>query len=268
MNAYQKLCLSIYVGAFLSLGLFAPALMAQSALNTAPNPENSAPSNEGWHVEVIPYLWFAGVHGTAGVLGHEVSVHADAADVLSNFNIGFMGVVEPRYNRLLFPTDFMWIKLTDNNALPFDEGATSVKAEFKEAIFTPGIGYRIVDAEKIKVDWRMGIRYWHLHSSLTLHPSTLGKSFSDSVDWVDGVSGGKITARVSRKVIVTIGGDAGGGTARSDYQVYGLLGFRVSRKLVLNTGYRYMSVNYRPQGTFLYDMTMSGLILGATWNAK
>jgi len=80
--------------------------------------------------------------------------------------------------------------------------------------------------------------------------------------------GGKITALVSRKAIVTIGGDAGGGTARSDYQVYGLLGFRVSQKLILHTGYRYTSVNYRPQGTFLYDMTMSGLILGATWNAK
>src|SRR5215471_3675999 len=246
LNASQKICCSMCVGILLSFGVFTTALMAQGTPNVTAKPESPGPLDEGWHVDVIPYLWFAGVHGTAEVLGHEASVHADAADVLSNFNIGFMGVVEPRYNRLLFPTDFMWIKLTDNNALPFDEGATSVKAEFKEAIFTPGIGYRIVDAEKIKVDWRMGIRYWHLHSSLTLHPSTLGKSFSDSVDWVDGVSGGKITALVSRKAIVTIGGDAGGGTARSDYQVYGLLGFRVSQKLVLNTGYRYMSVNYRP----------------------
>jgi len=114
----------------------------------------------------------------------------------------------------------------------------------------------------------MGIRYWHLHSSLSLHPSTLVKNFSDSVDWVDGISGGKISALVSRKVIVTIGGDAGGGTAKSDYQVYGLLGFRVGKKGVLHSGYRYMSVDYRPRTTFVYDMTMSGLILGATWNVK
>src|SRR5215472_16437723 len=188
MNPYQKCSLAFGVVIFLSVGLFVPASNAQSGQDKSDKTKSSSPSDRGWHVDVTPYLWFAGVHGTAGVLGHEASIHADAADVLSNFNIGFMGVVEPRYNRLLFPTDFMWIKLTDNNALPFDEGATSVKAEFKETIFTPGIGYRIVDAEKIKVDWRMGIRYWHLHSSLASYPSTPGKSFADSVDWVDGVS--------------------------------------------------------------------------------
>ena len=106
MNTYRKLWLSIYVGAFLSFGPFAPALTAQCAPNTTPKPENPAPSNEGWHVDVIPYLWFSGGHGTSGVLGHEASIHADAADVLSNFNIGFMGVVEPRYNRILFSRRF------------------------------------------------------------------------------------------------------------------------------------------------------------------
>src|SRR6516162_3080699 len=142
MNAYQKRSLAFCVAIFLTVGLFVPVLTAQSGQGKSANAEKASPSDQGWHVDVIPYLWFAGVHGTAGVLGHEASVHADAADVLSNFNIGFMGVVEPRYNRVLFPADFMWVKLTDNNALPFDEGATTAKAEFNQTIFTPGIGYR------------------------------------------------------------------------------------------------------------------------------
>jgi len=266
MKRYQNLCLTICFAIFLSAGLSSPASTAQSVPSASAKPESPAPSDEGWHLDVTPYLWFAGVHGTAGVQGHDASVHADASDVLSNFNIGFMGVVEPRYNRVLFPTDFMWIKLTDNRALPSDVDATSAKAEFKQTIFTPSIGYRLVDAKKIKVDWKMGIRYWHLDSSLSLQPS--GQKVSGSADWVDGVSGGKIETLVARKVIVTIGGDAGGGTSRSDYQVYGLVGFRVARKWTLNAGYRYMSVNYRPESTFVYDMTLSGLILGATWNTK
>jgi len=266
MKRYQNLCLTICFAIFLSAGLSSPASTAQSVPSASAKPESTAPSDEGWHLDVTPYLWFAGVHGTAGVQGHDASVHADASDVLSNFNIGFMGVVEPRYNRVLFPTDFMWIKLTDNRALPSDVDATSAKAEFKQTIFTPSIGYRLVDAKKIKVDWKMGIRYWHLDSSLSLQPS--GQKVSGSADWVDGVSGGKIETLVARKVIVTIGGDAGGGTSRSDYQVYGLVGFRVARKWTLNAGYRYMSVNYRPESTFVYDMILSGLILGATWNTK
>jgi len=248
--------------------MFTLGVAAQNASNSSAKPESPGPSDQGWHVDVIPYLWFAGVHGTAGVHGHEASVHADASDVLSNFNIGFMGVVEPRYNHVLFPTDFMWIKLTDDRALPSDVAASSAKAEFKQTIFTPSIGYRIVDANKIKVDWKMGIRYWHLDSSLSLQPSPPNQSFSGIADWVDGISGGKIETVVSRKLTVVIGGDAGGGTARSDYQIYGLLGFRVSRKWVLDAGYRYMSVNYRPKNTFIYDMTLSGLVLGITWNVK
>jgi len=70
------------------------------------------------------------------------------------------------------------------------------------------------------------------------------------------------------KLIITFGGDAGGGSARSDYEVFGVLGFRVARKWVLDAGYRSMSVNYRQQSTFVYDMTMSGLVLGATWGVK
>ena len=85
---------------------------------------------------------------------------------------------------------------------------------------------------------------------------------------MDGISGGEIDILASRKVIITFCGDAGGGSARSDYEVFGSLGFRIARKWVLDAGYRYMSVNYRPQSTFVYDMTMSGLVLGATWNAK
>jgi hypothetical protein len=252
----------------LSFGVFASTVRAQNASNSAAKPDSPAPSNAGWHVDVIPYIWFSGVNGTAGVLGHEASVHASFSDVANYLNLGAMGTVEARYNRFLMPVDFMWIKLSDDKAIPFDEGATSVKAEFKQTVFTPGIGYRIVDADRIKVDWRMGIRYWHVNSSLNLQPSTLGKNFSDSADWVDGISGGKIDLLATRKVIITFGGDAGGGAARSDYEVFGLLGFRVARKWVLNAGYRYMSVNYRPQSTFVYDMAMSGLVLGATWNAK
>jgi hypothetical protein len=252
----------------LSFGIFVSTLRAQNASNSATKPDTPAPSDAGWHVDVIPYIWFSGINGTAGVLGHEASVHASFSDVANYLNLGAMVTVETRYNRFLMPVDFMWIKLSDDKALPFDEGATSVKAEFKQTVFTPGIGYRIVDADRIKVDWRMGIRYWHVNSSLNFQPSTLGKNFSDSAGWVDGISGGKIDLLVTRKVIITFGGDAGGGSARSDYEVFGLLGFRVARKWVLDAGYRYMSVNYRPQSTFVYDMAMSGLVLGATWNAK
>ena len=269
MDFRVKWFTSIGITTALGLALFAQGLNAQApTTNSRATPDAPSPSNDGWHVDLVPYVWFAGVHGTTGVLGHEVSIHADASDVLSYLNIGVMGHAEIRHNRFLIPVDFMWIKLTDNKALPFDVGVTSVKAEFRQTIFTPGIGYRWVDHKKFTVDGYMGVRYWHLYGSLKLQPPVLNINSSASGDWVDGIAGGKLNVLVSPKVVLTIGGDGGGGTARSDYQAYGVLGFRVSQKWLLQAGYRYASVNYRPSNTFVYDVSQSGLIIGATWSVK
>jgi hypothetical protein len=266
MSTFQKYCLAILTVSLFSMVFFAAGANAQGA--SSAKPDNSDPADEGWHVDVIPYIWFAGVHGTTGVHDHETSMHASFSDVFDYLNLGAMGAVEARYNRFLIPVDFMWIKLSDDKALPFDAGAESAKAEFKQTIFTPGVGYRIVDRRKLKVDGRLGVRYWHINGSLKLQPTSLESNPSATADWVDAVAGGKFTVLLSPKVVLAFGGDGGGGTARSDYQAFGTLGFRVSKKWLLQAGYRYMSVNYRPESTFVYDVRQSGLILGATWNVK
>jgi len=84
------------------------------------------------------------------------------------------------------------------------------------------------------------------------------------------VAGGRVTTILSRKAFATVLGDAGGGSARSDYQIGGFLGYQISRRWVLLGGYRYLSVDYRPNGKaqFVYDVDMPGLVIGATFNAK
>src|SRR5215469_7990933 len=52
--------------------------------------------DQGWRLDLSPYLWFAGTHGTVGVLGRDASVHASAGDLLSHFNFGLMGASEAR----------------------------------------------------------------------------------------------------------------------------------------------------------------------------
>jgi len=229
-----------------------------------PLPDPPKPSDEGWHFGIDPYVWFAGVHGTVGALGHEGSVHASFRDLFSYLNIGLMFALEPRYNRIVMPFDFMWMKLSDDKALPFEVGPTSVKVEIKQLMLTQKIGYRVVDSEKFKVDGLAGFRYLHLGNTLTLQPQ-VANGFYASANWVDAVGGARFQVLLSPKVTLTILGDAGGGGANSDYQVAGLLGWKF-KKFSLQGGWRYMSVNYRPSGgvRFVYDMATSGLIFGAT----
>jgi len=195
-------------------------------------------------------------------------VHASAGDVLSYVNIGAMGALELRYKRVVMPMDFMWIKFSDEKALAADQGADSADVELTQTVFTPKIGYRVIDGKRFKADALFGIRYWHLKNSVELKPVQVGNTFSASDSWVDAVGGAKFEALLTPKVVMTILGDAGGGSARSDYQIAGLLGLRVSRKVILQAGYRYMSVNYRPQSSFVFDLNQSGAVVGATINLK
>lgn len=97
-------------------------------------PKAEASQNAGWHVSLSPYLWLAGMNGTAGALGHDASIHVFALGLVKYFNFGIMAQAEIRFNRIVMPVDFMWVRLSDDKALPFDVGATSVKAKLNEDI--------------------------------------------------------------------------------------------------------------------------------------
>lgn len=242
----------------------------QTAPTPSPAPSAASADENGWHFNLTPYLWFAGLSGTAGLRGHDVSVHASPGDLLSHFDIGLMGAFEARKNRWVIPVDFMWMKLEGDHTTPFDPGVSYAKLKITQTVFTPGIGYQVVNHEKFKVDAKVSIRYWYLGQNASFQPSGILSNFSSSASWVDVVAGAKIEGALTPKVVVTVFGDAGGGGANSDYQFGGLLGYRVSKKVVLQAGWRYLDVNYRnsaPQ-LFVYDAHQSGAIMGATFNLK
>jgi hypothetical protein len=84
------------------------------------------------------------------------------------------------------------------------------------------------------------------------------------------VGGGRIEVALTPKLSATVLGDAGGCSAQSDYQVAGLLGYKLVRKCVLLAGYRYLAVDYRPTGKagFIYDVAMPDVVMGVTINVK
>ena len=273
MSCFRK-CFLIFCGV-LALSLLSMAAIAEEpAVLTLQEPSTTAPAapapatndDDKWHFTVARHLWFPGLSGNAGVLGHTASVHVSASDVLSNFNFGLMGAVEARKNRLIVPVDFMWVRLKDNKGLPeTDFGPTSATVRITESILTPKIGYRLADTERWKLDALFGIRYWHLGESLTLVPST--RQFSAAQNWVDFNLGMRVAAALTPKMSVTAFGDEGGGGSRLDYQVGGFLGYRVKRTVGLLLGWRYLYVDRQDKGTVL-NVHESGPVLGISFDVK
>ena len=221
------------------------------------------------HIAFTPYLWFAGMHGTTGVRGFNTSVKASPGDLLSHFNMGLMGTTSIRKNHFVMPVDLMWIRLTDNHSLPENPiGFTSIDFRAGQFLLTPAAGYRIVDKWNLKVDALAGLRYWHLGEKLTFSPTIRG-GVSASQSWVDALGGARFQMFDTPKLSMIIAGDAGGGAAVPDYEVVGLVGWKVKKCTVLQAGWRYMGVHYRNNNNlYLYDVATAGGIIGATFTFK
>ncbi len=262
--------------------LFCWPLTAQekpSATETQTETPSSAPGKTldpadpdgAWHFDFSPYLWFAGAHGTVGALGRNASVHVSTGDLLSHADIGVMGAAEVRHKRFLVNSDLLWIRLSDSSALPFPRlAAVSADVRVGELVWTPKVGYRVVDQKKMKVDANLGARYWHLGQKLNFNPSRLGLNFQRSQSWGDIVIGGHVQHAVGEKAQIHLLGDVGGwnATAKLDYQFAALLGYKVKPKWTLLAGYRYLFVDYRGNRSSVFNLVTSGAIIGASYHIK
>ena len=226
-----------------------------------------------WQVAASPYLWLPGVHGTVGAFDRDASVSASPIDLLSHFRFGLMGAADARWKRLVLPLDLIWGRLADDRAVPRPGlGATTADVKASMFMLTPKVGVRLLDEPKIKCDFLTGFRYWHLGQTLSFSPSILNLNFSTSQSWVDPLVGGRIEAPLSSKFVATVFGDVGGwGTgSQLEYQVGGVLGYKLKETATLQTGYRYLAVDYRGGGVRrpVFDAHLSGVLLGVTFNLK
>jgi hypothetical protein len=235
----------------------------------------SAQSGSGsdWQVSVSPYLWLPGVHGTVGAFDRDASVSASPIDLLSHFRFGLMGAADARWKRLVLPLDLIWGRLADDKAVPRPGlGATTADVKVSMFLLTPKVGVRLLDEPKIKCDFLTGFRYWHLGQNLHFSPSILNLNFSASQNWVDPLVGGRIESPLSSKFVATVFGDVGGwGTgSQLEYQVGGVLGYKLKETATLQAGYRYLAVNYRGGGVRqpVFDTHLSGIVLGVTFDLK
>jgi hypothetical protein len=247
------------------------AAVASAVSQASTPPATSTPvdetSDSKWHFYSTGYLWFPGMHGTVGVLGRDASVHVSPVSLLSNFNFGIMGAFTPTYNRFSAPFDYIWIRLKDSKAIPFNP-AYSIQAKVTESILTPKVAYLLVNNPKVRVYGTAGIRYWHLGNNLSIQPSNLGLSRGQAANWVDFVAGGRFAVPLSPKVSVDVLGDAGGGGAGLDYQVAGFANYQWKPKITLQGGWRYLTVHFQGNNQFINNTSMSGLIFGATYKFK
>ena len=273
MNSYRKGLFTVLAVLLLCMLVGIPAiaqgpadLSAQNQATTAPLPDApqkaaSADPDDSWRFTIAIYGWFPGIHGTVGALGHNAGIHESFSDVFHYLKGVIPVAFEADKGRFVMPLDYFWVKLGDDRLIPLtDPQQASVNLHVTESIFTPKIGYRIVDGEHLKIDALAGIRYWYVSQNVTLEPAGIGNT--RSTNWVDGLGGARFILPLSEKAAIMVGGDAGGGGANIDYQAVGLFTYKFTRIIGLGVGWRYLDVDYRGDHQFVYDVAQSGALGG------
>jgi hypothetical protein len=218
----------------------------------------------GWEFSIAPYLYMTGMKGTVGARGRTRDVDMSFGDVIENLNLGIMGAFEARKGRFVFVNDLMWIKLGEERDTP-GQLFSSVKVGVNLLLWDPEAGYRVYQSDRGSVDVLGGARLMSVETNINFREGILPASdVSERKTWATPVVGVRGTLNVLPKVFLATKFDIGGGLG-ADFttQFYGGAGYRITPKIALVGGYRFLKTDYDSEAGFLFDTDMNGILVGA-----
>lgn len=260
----MKLQVLCFTGGFLASSI-ASVAAADQIFPGANTVEYQTPA--GWTFTISGYAWLAGIEGDVGIGGRVAHVDASIGDILSNFDIGMMGLAEARYQRFGVFTDLNYVQLSASQDTPLGLLASSADVTMESLMWTLAAEYRLLDQRDASVDAFAGFRLFSLRNELGFNSPGLigGTELSKTETWADPIVGLKGRVSINPQLYLTGWGLVGGG-ASSDvvWDLMGGAGYQFTESLSAVVGYRAAGVDYENDG-FVYDTVQHGPILGAVF---
>jgi hypothetical protein len=213
--------------------------------------------------QITPYGFITGVNGTIGEQGRTANVDASFGDVLHHLNMVAMVYFDARFGRWRAYVDNLYVDVSDARSTP-GPLFSSARVATRLWIVDPEAGYAVFQREGKEVAVTAGARIWNIDNRVTLtRPDlsvSLGRGRRSLADPIVGVF---FSSSVGQKMFVFAKGDIGGfdAGANTDWQAFGGAGYKLTEKIVVSAGYRYLSIENQP-GNSIYDVHLDGAILG------
>lgn len=223
-------------------------------------------NTQKWKFEVAPYIMFPELSGVTTIRNlPEVEVSANANDIFSNLQLGFMLFFEARKGRFALNSDFLYSDL-QQDATPatiINSGTSSAREVVEEVTGLYNV-WRFLE-------FGVGARVDYIYSGIDVVKNEAGGgttpiAASISRTWVDPIIVMRATANIRDKWIFQFRGDIGGFGAGSDltWQLQGFAGYNIAKWFRLSLGYKSFKINYdKGSGAdrFMYNVNMFGPIL-------
>jgi len=250
--------------------VFAGTASAQMGLDQDFTKDISA--DNGWHFEVTPYLWFAGIEGNIAVGPYKATYDTSFSDIFSHLKFAVMGTEEIRKGRIVFISDQLYLKVGSQKVKAVEgfPEETTINARNNTFYWDNEIGYRGVATERFNLDALIGLQYWYINAGLNADPpiDPSGKGIYKSTGFVNPVLGMRLQAKIYKNVQGFFKGDVGGYGVGSNLtgQLTAGVGFPI-KKFGCDLGYRRLYVS-QGHGDLVTQTTLQGLFLGFTFGIK
>jgi hypothetical protein len=237
-----------------------------------------ATASDDWKFAVTPYLWGAGVSGTATVKSHEADVDKSFSDILDDLEFALMVNLQARKGRFGLYTDVTYLALTDTTPVTGPAGATILEAETSvdSWIVDFGASWEVSRWGEAAgkggfLDLFLGGRYWTVDTELKAKSDFFaGERKTDtSLDWVDPVVGARFATDLTPKLSLIgradVGGFEIGDASKLTWSAAGYLGWRFSPLVSCWAGYKHLDVEREDDKSNSIDLAFSGPVLGVSF---
>lgn len=248
-------------------------LVAAGALQL---PLPATATDEGFQVELTPYLWMMGVDGDVTVNDRDASFDQSFSDLIDNVDAGFslLGVLS--YNRWLLFGQYDYFDISTNGddlgdrGVPVPPGGRA-KLELETTIGTIAAGYRFGDSDRHAVDLLVGLRDLEIEPTLTFQGEarTSDSTVTDTIVMLRPSLRLSDRWRFNPTLSYAVDGDSD-----THFELSPQLQYQFADSFALRFGYR--SLNYElssgsrststtPGNYRKFDGDMSGLLIGVGW---
>jgi hypothetical protein len=238
-----------------------------------------AAAAEDWEFAVTPYLWGAGINGTATVGSHEADLEKTFSETLDDLDFAAMVNLQARKGRFGLYSDVLFLGQGDTGEVTTPAGARllEVSTDLDTWIIDFGASWEAArwgQAAPGKggfVDLLLGGRYWNLETEISADSPLLAgeRSLEKSMDWVDPIVGARCSAVLTPKLQLLGRADVGGfdlgSGSKLTWSASAYLGWRFSPLVSAWAGYKHLVVEREDDQENSVDLAFSGPVLGVAF---
>jgi hypothetical protein len=227
------------------LAIGAPVLSAQAA-------------EDKWKFEITPYLWTAGMDGSATVNGQSTDFEVSFSDMVdvTDAMFAFLGVAQ--YGRVVFWAQVDYLSQDTDEQ---DDPPPAARLDLDTTMTTLAVGYQFDGWRKGQTfDVLIGARQLALDRTLTVKAT--GASFQKDTDINDTVLIVRPSFPLSDRWRFNPTLSYGSGDSESTYELQPQFQYQISKNWATRLGYRRLAYDIESDSGNEIDVTFSGFIIG------